>query len=68
LALNAASYVFLIPDSIPYLHLRYGRPKIHSYPLSSFWGVAQTDLEKKVDIVIVGHSLEWITCQDEEGE
>ena len=36
LALKAASYVFLIPDSIPYLPLRYGRPKIHLYPLSRF--------------------------------
>jgi len=28
-------------EIIPYLLLRYGRLKIHLYPLSSFWGVAQ---------------------------
>ena len=42
LALKAASYVFLIRESIPYLLLRYGRLKIHLSPLSSFWGVAHT--------------------------
>jgi hypothetical protein len=40
--LKAASYVFLIFESIPYLLLRYGRLKIHLYPLSSFRGVVQT--------------------------
>jgi hypothetical protein len=41
ISLNVASGR-TIPDSIPYLPLRYGRPKIHLYHLSSFWGVAQT--------------------------
>jgi len=40
LALKAASYVFLILNSIPYLLLRYGRLKIPLKHLSNFWGVA----------------------------
>jgi len=35
-----------MPDSIPYLLLRYGRLKTHLYPLSSFWGVAQFEFDK----------------------
>jgi hypothetical protein len=35
-ALKAASYVFLIRESIPYLLLRYDRFIIHLYPLPSF--------------------------------
>src|SRR4030042_5515057 len=51
LALKAASYVFLIRASIPYLLLRYGRLKNHLYPPSRFWGVAHGPICRKTHIM-----------------
>lgn len=41
-ALKLASQVFLIPCVIPYLLLRYGRPKMHLKPPSRFLGSFST--------------------------
>ncbi len=67
-ALKAASYVFLIRESIPYLLLRYGRLKIHLYPLSSFWGVAHTSPSRlpfpRLFTLYVGRSRGARQCSD----